>query len=268
MLGRGYTYKIKSFVSTHLRFPRKCTIGIMRLDRVVMANEDLIVDKPKDDSVPNWEWDQEKLPALAAVLDDLAKKFPVEERDRLRDFKELRLRLVSESDRGCALIAAAFLDEAFDTLLRARMVANKQNTDGLLQQGRPLSSFSTKIRVSYAMGFIPEEVFRDVSIIREIRNKFAHLHGPLSFNDESIADQCKSLRLVLPSKADAKSRSRFMHVTSVLYTALSTEARKPRVVAPSAEAIRKILTESDSALDIARVRRNNESLDAEDDSGF
>ncbi|HDR9135963.1 TPA: hypothetical protein QDB11_000570 [Burkholderia vietnamiensis] len=190
--------------------------------------------------------------ALSQALKEVMKQFPKEAQESLADYMEFRRRLRAESDRGCALVGAAYLDDEITKLLRARMVNNKRNTDALLEQGRAVSAFSAKIRVAYAMGLIPDDVLHDINIIRDIRNKFAHLHGALSFDDESIGDQCRALRIALKSKRESSPRSRFIHVVTTVYTALSIESRKPRAQVPSADVLYQLLEESERTLDYAR----------------
>ena len=42
----------------------------------------------------------------------------------------------------------------------------------------PFSSFASKTLVAYTLGWISSDIYHDVNLVREIRNKFAHqLHG-------------------------------------------------------------------------------------------
>lgn len=169
-------------------------------------------------------------PGIAAfddALNEVYQRLPPAGRESVDAYAKFRGQLYSESDRGCALAAIAYLDEAITALLRARMVQKKSNIDALLDQGRPASSFSTKIRLAFAMGLISEDVFHDLNILRSIRNKFAHLHGPLSFNDPSIADQCGSLLVSMPRFRKRPPRALFTHVITTVYTSLSIQSKKP-----------------------------------------
>ncbi|SPR97363.1 MltR family transcriptional regulator [Cupriavidus taiwanensis] len=189
---------------------------------------------------------------LREVVLETLKEFPPEAQESIKTYMKFRRLLSEESDRGCALVGAAYLDEEITKLLRSRMVENKSNSDALLNQGRPIGTFSAKIRVAYAMGLIPEDVFRDISAIREIRNKFAHLHGPLSFDDQSIRDQCRSLRTAIPSKKDSSPRARFIHVVTTVFTAMSIESRKARAQVPENETIQKLINDTESALTLVK----------------
>ncbi|MDN7419533.1 MltR family transcriptional regulator [Burkholderia dolosa] len=190
--------------------------------------------------------------ALFDALADLVSTLPKATQESIADYMEFRRRLFAESDRGCALVAAAYLDDEITKLLRARMVDNKHNTDALLAQGRPIGAFSAKIRVAYAMGLIPDDVLHDINIIRDIRNKFAHLHGPLSFDDPAIKDQCGALRIALRSHRKLPPKWRFVHVVTSVYTALSIESRKPRAQVASADPLYQLLGDTERTLDLAR----------------
>ena len=79
----------------------------------------------------------------------------------------------NESDRGAAVLAGSFLENALRLYLRAK-IRDQKIADDLFSGLGPLSSFSQCARIAYAFGFIREQVFRDVELIRQIRNHFAH----------------------------------------------------------------------------------------------
>jgi len=104
--------------------------------------------------------------------------------------------LRDESDRGCALVATAWIDDTLTELVRSRFVDDRAAADEVLDGDAPLSTFSAKIKLLYCMGVISKEVRRDLDIIRAIRNLFAHDRGRLGFDTPTIKDRCKSLSLV------------------------------------------------------------------------
>jgi DNA-binding MltR family transcriptional regulator len=96
-----------------------------------------------------------------------------------------------ESDRSAALLAAALLDAQLESLFRARL---KHHQDRLLGFDGPLASFSTRIKMARALDWIDEEVERDLDVIRNIRNRFAHsFEQNLTFEDVEIEGWCSSL---------------------------------------------------------------------------
>jgi DNA-binding MltR family transcriptional regulator len=135
---------------------------------------------------------------------DLAEILP-----RLDEVMEFRLSLNAETDRGCALMAAAYLDAELESLLRVHFVQNKTVADDLLGQNRPLGTFSSRIDLAYALGLIPTTSFRDLHLIRKIRNDFAHKAAPLSFEYDPMAARCRELCHAEVLGKAARPRARF-----------------------------------------------------------
>jgi hypothetical protein len=70
------------------------------------------------------------------------------------DIFEFQASLYAESDRGCALLAAAFLDERLGDLLRAFFVDDATVADGLLDGIGALATFSARIDLAFLLGLI------------------------------------------------------------------------------------------------------------------
>jgi DNA-binding MltR family transcriptional regulator len=82
-----------------------------------------------------------------------------------------RKALSSESDRGCALLAASFLDNALSDLMYVSFVYNKKIEKDLLNGTAPLATFSSRIDMAYYLGKIPKSCKSDLHIR-------AHSHFP------------------------------------------------------------------------------------------
>ncbi|MEC9290879.1 MAG: hypothetical protein VX730_00590 [Pseudomonadota bacterium] len=109
--------------------------------------------------------------------------------ERLRDFlKESN----NESDRGKALVVASLIEEMLEEILTNFMLDNKAVKKLFNVPNAPLSNLSSKTLLCRALGLINEAEFREIEIIRKIRNSFAH-NVLCSFKDERIADISKSL---------------------------------------------------------------------------
>ena len=113
--------------------------------------------------------------------------------------------LAFESDRGCVLVAAAYLDESLFELLGATFsqdkVCRKKAVDPLFTGLGPLSTFSAKIKIAYALELIDADIFLSLETIRKIRNEFAHTFTDLTFDTPSVADRVKNLNI--PDGMDA-----------------------------------------------------------------
>jgi DNA-binding MltR family transcriptional regulator len=128
----------------------------------------------------------------------MGKKFLSETADDGRaQFDELFEALSRESDRGLILVSASHLDEALERLLRARFSIehkkSKSMIDPLFNTFGPLSTFSAKIKMSYAIDLIEKWVYRDLEILRKLRNEFAHSIKPAVFDSVEVAKLTEKL---------------------------------------------------------------------------
>src|SRR5262245_8195161 len=93
----------------------------------------------------------------------------------------------AESDRGCVLVAAAFLDEGLELLLRSKMSRDasivKNSIEPLFTGMGPLKSFWAKTELCLALGLLPDYEHGDLARIRNLRNLFAHTYTGASFDD-------------------------------------------------------------------------------------
>jgi DNA-binding MltR family transcriptional regulator len=116
-----------------------------------------------------------------------------QESPSLSSFREAAATFEKESDRGSALIAVAWVDDALEACLRSRFRDEKTIVDSLLRQDGPLGSFSSRIKTAYLLGLITASLYSDLERMRGIRNAFAHVRRRVRFKDQSIKDRCKSL---------------------------------------------------------------------------
>jgi DNA-binding MltR family transcriptional regulator len=119
---------------------------------------------------------KKRLPATPEELDGSAAKF----------FETIK----GESDRGCVLVAAAFLDESLEFLLRSKMTkeANivKASIEPLFTGIGPLKSFWAKIELCRAFELLGDYQYSDLTRIRNLRNYFAHSYIDATFGDQKV----------------------------------------------------------------------------------
>jgi hypothetical protein len=99
-----------------------------------------------------------------------------------------------ETDRGCAVLGAVMLDNLLRNLLSKafRSEAGKKPFQGTA----PLATFSAKADMCFFMRLISSEDYHDISLVRKIRNDFAHsLEHSLRFDTPAIASRVKELIL-------------------------------------------------------------------------
>lgn len=158
--------------------------------------------------------------------------------------------LMSQTDRGAAIIGACLLDEMLRELLigamsnGTRSVLNNKLFDG---PQKPLSSFSSKITIGHTLGVIDKADSKALEHIRKIRNQFAHALETLTFKSEEIKPLCMNLRDYMNSLEDVYSdavvsenhndeeRAAFMHAVShvglsILNNGYAVSGEIPRAV--------------------------------------
>lgn len=127
--------------------------------------------------------------------------------------------LKKESDRGCALVAAAYLENEINELLHRFFIKQGSKArEALFDFNGPAGTFSSKIKMSAALGLIPEEIHKALDLIRKMRNEFAHLHEPLDFESSKIKQQVQSLLPSLDTPQESTRDSFIMKIQSIAAT--------------------------------------------------
>jgi DNA-binding MltR family transcriptional regulator len=107
------------------------------------------------------------------------------------EIAELRLR----SQAGTVLVSAAALDGSLRNLLRLTMNLSNNKAEQIFGSPLgPLYHFSPKIDIAYAFRVIDEDLYNDLRIIKDIRNKFAHPEGPTDFERPKIKDLLRKFK--------------------------------------------------------------------------
>ena len=150
---------------------------------------------------------EDKLNILQTLMSEAINIIPDEE-SAIKEVIGFRHTLISESDRGCALMSAAFMDERLTKLIKAFLIDEDNLPKGMFKFNGPFGTFSAKIDTALSMGLIPKNVHRDLHLLRKIRNDFAHVSSPIGFDDEPIASRCRELALHGRSP-EARTRGKF-----------------------------------------------------------
>ena len=130
---------------------------------------------------------------------------------RIESVMAFRAALRTESDRGCALLAAAYLDEQLAEAVRDALVDDEKVAGCLLNSGRALGTFSTRIDMAYLLGLLGPRARRDLHLIRRIRNEFAHYPTTLAFDNDRVANRCGELHFRF--EPDQAARDAFCSVS-------------------------------------------------------
>jgi DNA-binding MltR family transcriptional regulator len=146
---------------------------------------------------------------------DIGKPFDLRWMD---DYNRLSAAYEGESDRAAALLAASFLDEQLKQALESVLVDDSKLIKKLFEGYGPLSGFSARIDIAYAMGYLPRIIHRELHLIREIRNHFAHHPDLTDFATQTVKDKCAELRipkeLVTDKSAVLDARTQFLWASS------------------------------------------------------
>lgn len=121
---------------------------------------------------------------------------------KLLDDLGLHLKQVSDSYNGLltlsqtarALAGGAIVENMLYFVLRSAMLgASKATLSKIFSGYGPLSTLSARIDIALALGLVPDHVARDLRVVKDIRNIFAHTPVFASFSHAEIAALCKKL---------------------------------------------------------------------------
>ncbi|MCH7692683.1 MAG: transcriptional regulator [Proteobacteria bacterium] len=110
----------------------------------------------------------------------------------LQEFVAFLEHLKIESERGQVLISAAMLDDLLMQIIQAFLIKGDSANKLLSGFNAPLGSLSSRVEAAHALGLISREERSDATIIRKIRNEFAHTLA-VSFEDQQVKDKCAAL---------------------------------------------------------------------------
>jgi DNA-binding MltR family transcriptional regulator len=140
-------------------------------------------------------------------------------------FSEINLfrqALNEETDRGCALMSAAFMEDRLGELIAALLVDDSKPVKEMLSFSGALGTFSSRINMSYLLRLIPKNVYRELHLLRKIRNSFAHTASSLKFETEEVKVRCNEL--VLHGRAEgARPRAKFTRSMMCILSVITVE---------------------------------------------
>jgi hypothetical protein len=115
----------------------------------------------------------------------------------IQDIRALYDTFTQESDRGVAVVGAAYLDESLAVLLKSFLIDDEKQVNELLGAGQfaPLGTFSARTKAAYCLGLIAKNEYEDLNSIRGVRNDFAHQRTDMSFTHTSLEQKCRQLLL-------------------------------------------------------------------------
>jgi hypothetical protein len=112
------------------------------------------------------------------------------------DEKSLLASLDLDSERGIAIIVGTMIEERLRRALLAKSNRNKIIEARLFHPSGPMGSFSSKIDLAYLIGMISSDAHHDLTVLKNIRNAFAHKLDIKNFGSRSIKDKAANFRLI------------------------------------------------------------------------
>lgn len=141
--------------------------------------------------------------------------------ERIKEYTDFRNSLISESDRGSVLMAAAYIEDKITQLLETYMVQNKKIQEKIFDGNGALATFSSKIDISFLLGLIPKKIYNDLSILRKLRNDFAHNAKPITFQTDYIRNRCKALKVVSKIALRDDIKAYFLRSMTMILTCIN-----------------------------------------------
>ena len=100
----------------------------------------------------------------------------------------------SPSDRVCAIVGAAIVEEALRRALESRLLVGGIR-DRFFKPNRATGSFAVKIDLGYLLGMYDDKAFQALEAMAAVRNEFAHRLPIQSFDDAAL--QANLVKLTL-----------------------------------------------------------------------
>jgi hypothetical protein len=143
------------------------------------------------------------------------------------------------ADYAIALICATFVEKAIEVAILAHLAPNDEEANKRIfsyDYRGPISDFSAKIKVGYAMGIYGPKTRSDLDLIRDIRNAFAHSLQPISFKTGEVGEMCerfqtKSRVRITVVGVEKTARQRYIEITILLAGLLKVALQQQPVVA-------------------------------------
>lgn len=107
--------------------------------------------------------------------------------------EEFEKELEGQSDRGLVILGAAGLDVVLEGLL-TECLNGEVKREQMFGPNGPLSEFASRIKMALSLGLISTAEYKELELVRRIRNKAAH-EVNASLSSDSLRDLCLALTL-------------------------------------------------------------------------
>jgi DNA-binding MltR family transcriptional regulator len=108
------------------------------------------------------------------------------ERYSLEKLNRFMSAIRKQDDQAMVLSLATFLEDTLGRLLLAYFRSCKATKDLVEGFNAPLGTFGSRIKAVYAFGLVTDDQFKDMEILRKVRNHFAHNWEGVTFERNDI----------------------------------------------------------------------------------
>jgi DNA-binding MltR family transcriptional regulator len=146
-------------------------------------------------------------------LKNLLNKIPTKD-----EMHHIALRLRDYPDEAAALVACSLLNHALRDAIASKFIKlSAIEIDGIFSdnQGGPLSTFASRIRIAYALGILGPRTRDDLNILRSVRNVIAHAVPKVDFTVQEVRAACAKIQFV--SDADTAPAKELYVMTAAFF---------------------------------------------------
>lgn len=147
----------------------------------------------------------------------------------LADYQSMVALFENESDRGAAVLAGSYVENHLGLYLQSKM-RDPSLADRIFSSEGPLSTFSQRIDLAQAFGFLSKKQCAELHLIKKIRNYFAHHPKEASFTEKPVSDWISNLiasriKITMPDGTQQTVGNARLHylISAGMFVALTTE---------------------------------------------
>lgn len=157
-----------------------------------MANKNLLIQSIGKEAKPKISKSQ----AIKAMRRRLQERPGVDERWKLIWDFDLRRPQTQHNDRALALVLGAILEQSLETAILTHCIKLDDTEVQKLWSGEEDAAipFAIKVRLGFALGIYGPDSRNDLTMIRHIRNLFAHTKTHISFGTNEVNDLCDQIK--------------------------------------------------------------------------
>nr|WP_249151159.1 MltR family transcriptional regulator [Bradyrhizobium sp. JYMT SZCCT0180] len=138
--------------------------------------------------------------------------------------------MINDGARGSILAGTSLIEDVLEGAISHTFShLSKNELKELFEGTAPLSTFSAKIKIAYAIGVVGPMTRHDLEKLRELSNAFAHSARHLTFELPEIASIVRSLNALKDVKGGEgyKVQHQFVESTTLLMWVLVGKMRTP-----------------------------------------